>query len=465
MSVAEATPDLEQVDRSDRAFLGHPKGLGFLGFAEGCERFSYYSMQTLLVLYMVNYLLLPERMENVVGLKWMQAHVYHGISGQPLASAIFGTYTSLVYLTPIFGGVIADRWLGRHRTLIVGGVLMAIGHFLMAIEPAFLLALLALLLGVGAFKGNIATQVGALYGPQDLRRAMAFQIFYIFINVSVIVAPLVSGTLGQKVGWHYGFGCAGVVMVLGLIIYLAGRRYLPAEQPRGPSAEPKHHDPMTRGDWICLLYLVILIPVIAVSLLTNQQIFNVYLTWGDQRFDLRLLNNTSSWLITVDAAVSFTMLVAVAAFWKWWGTKRREPDEISKMIIGSVFTVAGGLCLFMAALTQPAGGKISLFWPMLFELCNSIGFAHVLPVSLALFSKIAPRQITATVIGLYYLAFFIANAIVGWVGGLYSSLPTTTFWLIHVASAAFGLIAFIIFKVAIGRRMQGTPQDQAAALS
>jgi POT family proton-dependent oligopeptide transporter len=465
MSVAEATPDLEQVDRTDRAFLGHPKGLGFLGFAEGCERFSYYSMQTLLVLYMVNYLLLPGRMENVVGLKWMQANIYHGISGQPLASAIFGTYTSLVYLTPIFGGLIADKWLGRHRTLIVGGVLMAVGHFLMAIEPAFLVALLALLLGVGAFKGNIATQVGALYGPEDLRRAMAFQIFYIFINVSVIVAPLVSGTLGQKVGWHYGFGCAGVVMVLGLIIYLAGRRYLPVEELRGSREEPKRHEPMTRGDWICVLYLVILIPVIAISLLTNQQIFNVYLTWGDQRFDLRLLNNTSSWLITVDAAVSFTMLVAVAAFWKWWGTKRREPDEISKMIIGSVFTVAGGLCLFMAALTQPAGGKISLFWPMLFELCNSIGFAHVLPVSLALFSKIAPKQITATVIGLYYLAFFIANAVVGWVGGLYSSLPTTTFWLIHVASAAFGLVAFIIFKVVIGRRMESTPQDQVAALS
>jgi POT family proton-dependent oligopeptide transporter len=465
MSVAEATPDLEQVDRSDRAFLGHPKGLGFLGFAEGCERFSYYSMQTLLVLYMVNYLLLPGRLENVVGLRWMQAHVYHGISGQPLASAIFGTYTSLVYLTPIFGGIIADKWLGRHRTLIVGGVLMAIGHFLMAIEPAFLFALLALLLGVGAFKGNIATQVGALYGPEDLRRAMAFQIFYIFINVSVIVAPLVSGTLGQKVGWHYGFGCAGVVMVLGLIIYLAGRRYLPAEELRGPREEPLRREPMTRSDWLCVLYLVILIPVLAISLLTNQQIFNVYLTWGDQRFDLRLLNNTSSWLITVDAAVSFTMLVAVAAFWKWWGTRRREPDEITKMIIGSVFTVAGGLCLFMAALTQPPGGKISLFWPMLFEVCNSIGFAHVLPISLALFSKIAPRQITATVIGLYYLAFFIANAMVGWVGGLYSSLPTTTFWLIHVASAAFGLIAFVIFKIVIGRRMQGTPQDQAAALS
>jgi POT family proton-dependent oligopeptide transporter len=464
MSIAEATPDLEQVDRNDRAFLGHPKGLGFLGFTEGCERFSYYSMQTLLVLYMVNYLLVPGRMDNVVGLRWMQAHVYHGISGQPLASAIFGTYTSLVYLTPIFGGIIADKWLGRHRTLIVGGVLMAIGHFLMAIEPAFIFALLALLLGVGAFKGNIATQVGALYGPNDLRRAMAFQIFYIFINVSVIVAPLISGTLGQKVGWHYGFGCAGVVMVLGLIIYLSGRRYLPAEELRSPSEDPALREPLTRGDWMCVLYLIILIPVLAVSLLTNQEIFNAYLTWGDQRFDLRLLNNTSSWLITVDAAVSFTMLVAVAAFWKWWGTRRQEPDEISKMIIGSVFTVAGGLCLFMAALTQPAGGKISLAWPMAFELCNSIGFAHVLPVSLALFSKISPRQITATVIGLYYLSFFIANAVVGYVGGLYSTLPTTTFWLIHVASAAFGLVAFVIFKLVIGRRMQGTPQEQAAAL-
>jgi proton-dependent oligopeptide transporter, POT family len=159
------------------------------------------------------------------------------------------------------------------------------------------------------------------------------------------------------------------------------------------------------------------------------------------------------------------MLVCVALFWKLWSVKFREPDEISKMIIGSVFTVGGGLCLFMAALTQPHGGKISLFWPMCFEVMNSIGFAHVLPISLALFSKIAPRQITATVIGLYYLAFFIANAVVGYVGGLYSTLPTTTFWLIHVASAAFGLVAFAVFKIAIGKRMESTPRDQAAALS
>jgi len=465
MTVADATPNLEKSDRHDRAFLGHPKGLGYLGFTEGCERFSYYSMQTLLVLYMVNYLLVPGRMENVVGLNWLQTNVFHGLEGQPLASAIFGTYTSLVYGTPIIGGIIADRWLGRNKTLILGGILMAIGHFLMAIEPAFLLALLCLLLGVGAFKGNIATQVGALYGPNDLRRAMAFQIFYIFINVSVIIGPLISGTLGQKVGWHYGFGCAGIVMVLGLFIYLSGRRYLPAEELKSPSEEPSLREPLTREDWMCVLYLVILIPVLAVSLLTNQQIFNAYLVWGDQQFDLTLLNHTSTWLITVDAAVSFSMLVGVAAFWKWWSTSHREPDEITKIIIGSAFTVVGGMCLFMAALTQPAGGKISLFWPMMFEVFNSIGFAHTLPISLALFSKISPKQITSTVIGLYYLAFFIANAVVGYVGGLYSSLPTTTFWLIHVASALFGLIAFAIFKLVIGKRLTTGPKEQAAALS
>jgi POT family proton-dependent oligopeptide transporter len=466
MTVADATPDYEVGSNDDRAFLGHPKGLGYLGFTEGCERFSYYSMQTLLTLYMVNYLLVPGRMDHVIGLNWLNDNFY-GLSGQPLASAIFGTYTALVYLTPIVGGIIADKWFGRNATLIAGGILMAIGHFLMAIEPAFLLALLFLLLGVGAFKGNIATQVGALYGPNDLRRAMAFQIFYIFINVSVIVGPLISGTLGQKVGWHYGFGCAGVVMVLGLIIYLSGRKYLPAETTRAEKKEAGPKEKLTRDDWLRVAYLVILIPVLAISLLTNQEIFNAYLVWGDQHFNLNLLGYTfpSTWLITVDAAVSFTMLVAVAAFWKWWGTHRREPDELSKMIIGSVFTIVGGLCLFMGALTQADGGKISMFWPMMFELFNSIGFAHVLPISLALFSKISPRQITSTVIGLYYLSFFLANAVVGYVGGLYSSLPTTTFWLIHVASAAFGLVAFAVFKVAIGHRMTDSSADQAKALS
>lgn len=502
MTVADATPDFEQGDKNDRAFLGHPKGLGYLAFVEGCERFSYYSMQTLLTLYMVNYLLIAGRMDGVVGLNWLRSWHYQGLEGQPLASAIFGDYTSLVYLTPILGGIIADRFAGRRVALFAGGVIMSIGHFLMAIEGAFLFALLALIIGVGLFKGNIASQVGALYKENDLRRAMAFQIFYIAINVSVIAAPLISGTLGEKIGWHYGFGTAGVVMVLGVLLFLAARPHLPVEEGEDKSIRPAKTlgalltatavtlavigIVFVAGIWIALLgliplyfilvrrlekdekvrvlALVLLIPALAVALLTNQEIFNAYLVWADQHFQLTFFGTTlpTSWMITIDAALSFSMLVAVAAFYKWYGNRRQEPDELVKMIIGSGFTIAGGLCLYIAALTQ-GDGKIGLFWPLMFHLLNSIGFSHILPVSLALFSKIAPRAINATVIGLYYLAFFSANKIVGTIGGLYSSLPTTTFWLIHVASAAVGLVAFVLFKVLVNDRMVAAHSAEPAA--
>jgi POT family proton-dependent oligopeptide transporter len=454
MTIAEATPDFE-ADRSDRAFLGHPKGLGYLAFVEGCERFSYYSMQTLLVLYMVKYLLLPEHAGGVIGLEALRGW-YGGIDGQPFASKIFGDYTSLVYLTPILGGLIADRWLGRRTTLILGGLFMAAGHFLMAFEGAFLFALLALIVGVGLFKGNIASQVGELYGPNDLRRAMAFQIFYIAINVSVIAAPLISGTLGEKVGWHWGFGTAGVVMVLGLILYIMAGPWLPADNRPGKNAEAKAAEPMTRQDGLRVLAVIVLVPVMAVALLTNQEIFNAYLVWADQHFQLTFFGTTlpTSWMITIDAAASFSMLAAVAAFYVWYGKRHREPDELGKMIIGSVFTIAGGLCLVMAAATQ-GDGKIGLFWPVMFHLLNSIGFAHILPVSLALFTKLAPKALNATIVGIYYLAFFGANKVVGEVGTWYSSMPTTSFWLFHVATAAVGLVAFILFKLFLAKRLMG----------
>jgi len=456
MTIAEATPDFE-ADRNDRAFLGHPKGLGYLAFVEGCERFSYYSMQTLLVLYMVKYLLLPENAAGVIGLDWVKN--FYGLDGQPLASRIFGDYTSLVYLTPIAGGFVADRWLGRRATLILGGLFMALGHFLMAFEGSFLFALLALIVGVGLFKGNIASQVGELYDANDLRRAMAFQIFYIAINVSVIAAPLISGTLGEKIGWHWGFGTAGVVMVAGLILYLYAKPWLPAESRalRAEKArEPK--EALTQRDWLRIFAVILLVPVMAVALLTNQEIFNAYLVWADQHFQLTFFGTTlpTSYMITIDAAASFSMLVAVAGFYVWYGKKWREPDELGKMIIGSVFTIAGGLCLVMAAATQ-GDGKIGLFWPLMFHLLNSIGFAHILPVSLALFTKLAPKALNATVVGIYYLAFFGANYIVGTVGGWYSSLPTTSFWLFHVATAVVGLVAFILFKLFLAKRLMGEP--------
>jgi POT family proton-dependent oligopeptide transporter len=495
MTTAEATPAIHLPEHDapphDRAFLGHPKGLGFLSLVEGCERFSYYSMQTLLVLYMVKYLLLPQHMGAVAGLGWLGAHWYTGLSGQPLASAIFGDYTALVYLTPILGGIIADRWLGRRSALVAGALVMALGHFLMAFEGSFLFALLALVTGVGLFKGNIASQVGELYRDGDVRRAMAFQIFYIAIQVSVIAAPLVSGTLGEEVGWHWGFGCAGVVMVVGLLIYLSASRYLPPDNRPVKGAARAARDPLTRTDWLRILAVLLLVPVMCAALLINQEIFNAYLVWADEHFNRMLpgwmaaiqwhvhlsmlgflfdqiikLPNPfpTSWMITLDATFSFVTLVGVTAFWDGYGKRRKEPDELSKMIIGCGFMVVGAGCLVIAAGTQ-GHGKIGLFWPVLFHLFNSIGFGHVLPVSLALFSRLAPRQIAGTVIGIYYLAFFGANKLVGIVGGWYSTMDPVPFWTIHLATTAGALVAFALFRLFLAPRLlhAGNPEDVALA--
>src|SRR5208282_643541 len=196
------------------------------------ERFSYYGMRSLLVLYMTKYLLAPGHAGNALGLadvKGALEAIFGPLDVQPLSSQIYGFYTALVYLTPIFGGLLADRVLGQRRTVVLGAILMAIGHFMMAVDSLFLLALLMLILGNGAFKPNISTQVGSLYAPGDPRRDRAYSIFYVGINLGAFLAPLVCGTLGERVGWHYGFAAAGVGMLIGLATYLYASPRLPPD--------------------------------------------------------------------------------------------------------------------------------------------------------------------------------------------------------------------------------------------
>jgi proton-dependent oligopeptide transporter, POT family len=440
-------------------FLGHPRGLWYLAFTEAWERFSYYGMQALLVLYLVKYLLLPGHIERVAAFAgFRKLPFYSGLDGQALASAIFGTYTAAVYLTPILGGFLADRLLGRRRTVLLGALTMAVGHFLMAFEVAFLFALLCLILGVGMFKGNIASQVGSLYKPEDLRRADAFQIFYLGINAGVILSPLIVGTLGEKVGWHYGFAAAGVGMLLATAIYLFGQKYLRTtdNDPRVAAAAAAPRAKLTGRDWRAVIALIILIPVLAVAIIPNNQIFNAYLVWGDRQFDLVFMGKTlpTTWLVTLDAIVSVSFLALVAIFYRWYGKRYREPDEITKIIIGSAFSIAGAMCLVTAAATQGPGQKIGLFWPVAFHFLNSIAFAHLLPVSLALFARLAPKAINATIIGLYYLAFFAANTLVGWVGGFLETMPTTTFWLLHAGCALGSGLCFFAFKLIAGHHLE-----------
>ncbi len=412
-------------------------------------------MQALLVLYLVNYLLHPANVGSVAFFDSFRT-LYGDLDGQPLASAIVGSYFALVYLTPILGGLLADRVLGKRRTVLLGAITMSVGHFLMAFELTFLLALLCLILGSGMLKGNIASQVGALYKPEDLRRADAFQIFYLGINAGVIAAPLIVGTLGEKIGWHWGFGAAGIGMLISTAIYIAGQNYLPKEyfDVKAKAAREKR-PPLTRTEWLATAALVLLIPVMAVAIVPNNQIFNAYLVWGDQQFDLVFMGRRlpTTWLVTLDAIVSVSFLAGVALFYRWYGKRWREPDEITKIIIGSAFSIGGMLCLVTAAATTAPGEKIGLFWPVMFHVVNSIGFAHMLPIALAFFAKLAPKAINATVIGLYYLAFFAGNSLVGWIGGWLETMPATQFWLIHAAMAAGSGAVFVLFKLFLSKRL------------
>lgn len=444
--------------RHDRAFLGHPAGLGWLSFCELWERFSYYGMQALLVLYLSNYLFLPQNIGQVAGLDALR-HAIENITGprspQQLASIVFGLYAGLVYLTPIFGGLLADRLLGRTRTVVIGALLMALGHFLMAFEAALLPALACLLLGVGCFKGNIAAQVGDLYAPGDLRRASAFQIFMLAVQIAVIAAPIVCGTLGEKVAWHWGFGAAGVGMVIGLFVYLAGRRWLPPEPARaakaGGAVKPA---PITRREWARVAVLVLLLPLLMLSVVGNQQYNNAFPLWSQQHMDMVLLGFAVpvTWLQAVDAATSFGTMLGSIAFWRWWAARRREPDEITKMALGCfVSACAPALLMLAAASIDAGGGKVSPAWTLGYTIINNIGFANILPVGLALYSRASPGGVQGVIIGVYYLHLFFGNTFVGWLAGLLDVLPGAQFWGLHAVLVAVAGAGLLLVKLVFGR--------------
>ena len=458
-------------DRADRAFFGHPAGLGWLAFCELWERFSYYGMQALMVLYLSNYLFLPENIGHVAGIDALRAFIERATgprSPQQLASAVFGLYAGLVYLTPLFGGLLADRVLGRTKTVVIGASLMALGHFLMAFEASFIVAVVCLLLGVGCFKGNIAAQVGDLYAPGDKRRASAFQIFMLAVQIAVILAPIVCGTLGEKVAWHWGFGAAGVGMVIGLFVYLAGRRWLPPETPpRGrvvaaagttePAAERQR---MSGAEKARLGLLIAMIPVLMLSIVGNQQFQNAYPLWSQKYMDLVLFGwqVPVTWLQAVDAVVSTVTMVGSIAFWKWWSTRRREPDELMKMALGSLVAAGGPAMIVIAAsMVENTQEKVSFAWTLGYTIVNDIGFANILPVGLALYSRASPRRLEGLVIGMYYLHLFIGNTFVGWLAGFLETMPGREFWGLHAALVAGAGVLLLVVRMLFGRLL--LPED------
>lgn len=429
--------------------LGHPRGLVYLCVSEAWERFSYFGMQSLLVLYLTHQLLLPGHVERVAGFGAFRGaieQVTGPLSTLALASQIFGLYTGLVYLTPLLGGLLADRWLNRTATVTIGALLMAIGHFLMAFETAFLLAIGLLLVGVGCFKGNIASQVGGLYDRDDLRRATAFQAFQFSITSAVIVSPLVCGTLGEKVGWHFGFGAAGVGMLIGLTLYLHGRPWLPAQLRRAEEATP----PLSASDWKVLALLIALLPLVAGAMVGNQQMFNAFVVWGERSFDLQFLGYEMpvTWLLSFDAVISALCILASIAFWRAFARRWTEPDDLTKIAVGAAIMALAPLLLAMAGFRQQAsGGRISVGWGLAFEVVNEAGFAMLVPVALSFFSRVAPRALQGVTIAMFYLNSFLSNLVVGRLGGLLEQMTASSFWLMHAAivGVSAGLLVVVAY--------------------
>jgi POT family proton-dependent oligopeptide transporter len=430
--------------------FGHPRALSFLFTTEMWERFSYYGMRSLLVLYMVNYLLLPGRVENVIGLAGLRRLLempFGPLDTQPLASQIYGLYTGLVYLTPIFGGLLADRVLGHRRMVVIGAVLMAVGHFMMAFEPLLLFALLCLILGNGAFKPNMSAQVGDLYAPGDPRRDRAYSIFYVGINLGAFLAPLVCGTLGETVGWHYGFAAAGIGMLTGLAIYLYASPMLPPDHIT-PLGDPT---PLTRDESRTLVALAVLFVPTTLFWATYEQQGNTIALWADTYTDrtIDLLGLSAEIPTTSFQAFNPFMIFAftplVVALWAWQARRGTEPGTLTKMALGC-FGVALAYLIMATAAWHAGGAKASWLWLTGYFVVLTVGELYISPIGLSLVSKVAPARMLSMMMGAWLATSFLGGFFAGWLGSLWSAMDKAQFFLMIAAIAAAAGLAIAAFN-------------------
>ena len=450
MAAIEDTAALDD----DRAFVGHPVGLAYLAFMEAFERFSFYGMQALLVLYMTSTLLQPGHIENVAGFAVFRAaieDVFGPMSPQQLGSEIFGLYAGFCSFTPVFGGIIGDRWLGQRKAVFVGGAMMAAGHFLMAFEGSFLVALVLLMTGCGMLKGNVSAQVGNLYVAGDRRREAAFQIFYIAANVGVLGAPLVCGTLGELVGWDWGFAAAGVGMLISLAIYGAGWRRLPPDTLPPKSLSSSGTTPrakLARADAPTLAAMGVLLVVVALFWVANGEVLNAYMVWAKAHVDRGIgpLTLPVTWLQSAGAAVSITMAPLLIRMWNAQAARGREPGALGKMALGcGLAALAYGWLALASAISGPS--QVALAWVLVFHLVMQTGYLFVYPIGMALFSRAAPPAINSLMIGIYFLSVFAGSLLVGWVGQFYEAMTAPAFWLLHAGAAGLaGVIIVVLWR-------------------
>jgi proton-dependent oligopeptide transporter, POT family len=432
-----------------RTFFGEPAALGYLAFTEAWERFSYYGMTSLLVLYMSQALLQPEHIGHIAGFAAFRAGLeaaFGKMSTLALASQIFGLYTGFVYFTPVLGGWIADRFIGRRRAVMLGAVLMSGGHIAMAFDASFLLALVLLIVGCGFLKGNISTQVGQLYAEEDAGgRARGFSIFSMGINVGAVLGPLTCALLAQLYGWHAGFALAGVLMLIALATYLAGYRLL--EETVGAQQPPAEAAPLTPGQKRAVVALFGVMALTVFHSIAYFQNSNMGLVWIHDHVDRTLFGweAPASWLGgAIDSFVSIVSVPALFALWRRQG----QPGEVAKIATGAFLAAAANLVLAASSLLF---ARVPALAPVLYEVLLGIAFLYYWPTLLALVSRVAPPPLKATMMGAAFLSLFVSNITVGRIGTLYEHMTPASFWTLNAAIAATGGALALLLRAPLGR--------------
>lgn len=434
---------------------GHPKGLYILFFTEMWERFSYYGMRVLLVLYMTKHLLLQiDQGFTVYGFetfKTILESFFGPQSHQAISSHIYGLYTGFAYFTPFFGGIIADRYIGPNRSVYWGGFLMAAGHLLMAVESFFLVAMILLVIGNGFFKPNISTQVGGLYPQGDARRDGAYTIFYMGINLGALMSPFICGTLGQKVGWHWGFGAAGIGMLIGLVVYHLGQKHLPASFNEAPlkskSSSNDRNESLTKEDWKKVYALIFLCTVNILFWGVYEQQGNTLQLWADENVDWNFFGFLipSTWFQSFNPFLIILFAPLLDQFWRWQSARKKAPGTVQKMGIGCLW--AGLAYVFMIGLLHVIGAD-KAHWTLIM-ICVfffTMGELYISPIGLSLVTKMAPVKIVSMMMGMWFLSSFFGNYMAGFIGSYYEKMSQQDFFMLLVG---LSIVAAALFFVAI----------------
>lgn len=439
-----------------RGWLDHPPALWVVAGTELWERVSFHGMQALLVLYMAGELLLPGHVEHIAGFSRFRAAietVTGPLSTQALATQIFGLYVGLVYFAPLIGGWVGDRILGRNRSVIVGGLLMTGGHFCMAFDASFLLALLLLIMGAGALRGNLSPQMGELYDRDDRRRDMAFQIYGATVNLAAFIAPLATGALGQAFGWHVGFAFAGFGMLIGLMIYVVAGGRVGLSDRRGAVGRRAPVSPLNATDRRVIVHLLAITPITTLFWIAQSQVWNTYNLWARDHVELNFggWSMPVPWLQSLDGLAPFILLPPLLLLWRRQARSGREPRETTKIAIGCFIFSAATFWLAAAGAVTDAHGRTPLPWAIIFHVTSNAGWLFFAPTVSALYSRIGPSSVNATLIGCNSVAVFLGSVISGRLGGLYESLSPLQFWSLHAALVGLGGILMLLMGARLRR--------------